>query len=164
MAREHHRHGVKRPPHVAHLVSVSDSSAAPADLRALGRHGGLPRAWYRLLAAPAAYRGKIVGLTGYLVSDFGNLILYPDKASYERGNEDDSIVLERPFTIPKEIVDKAANCVFPVYVLGRLGPRIEGNVHVVPRRGSLYDIHRIIMTPRIPSGTPLNMEGMHVDP
>lgn len=120
--------------------------------------------WYRLLANPAAYRGRIVGVTGYLVSDFGDLILYPDKASYQRGNEDDGLILQRPFSISKRIVDKAAHGAFPVYVLGRLGSPIEGNVHVIPRVGSLYEIHKILDTPRIPSGTPLEMDGIHIQP
>ncbi|MEY2149308.1 hypothetical protein SAMN05192579_12017 [Rhodanobacter glycinis] len=120
--------------------------------------------WYRLQANPSAYRGKIVGLTGYLVSDFGDLILYPDKANYEGGNELDSIVLERPFAVSQEIVDKAVSGVYPVFVLGRLGPPVQGNVHVVPRAGSLYDIHKIIITQRVPSGSPLNKKGIRIQP
>lgn len=118
--------------------------------------------WYRLQADPSAYRGKIVGITGYLVSDFGDLVLYPDEANYESGNELDSIVLNRPFTISREIVDKAASGAYPVFVLGRFGPPVQGNVHVVPRAGSLYDIHKIIITSRVPSGSPLNTEGIRI--
>ena len=120
--------------------------------------------WDRLQANPAAYRGKIVGLTGYLVSDFGDLILYPDMTHYESGSEVDSIILERPFAISREIVDKAASGAYPVFVLGRLGPAVAGDVHNVPRSGRLYDIRKILMTPRVPSGTSLNKDGIRILP
>jgi hypothetical protein len=120
--------------------------------------------WYRLQANSSAYRGRIVGLTGYLISDFGDLVLYPDKANYEGGNELDSIVLERPFTISREIVDKVASGVYPVFVLGRFGPPVQGDAHAVPRAGRLYEIHKIMITSRVPSGSPLNTDGIRIQP
>lgn len=118
--------------------------------------------WYRLLANPNAYRGKIVRLTGYLVGDFGDLIFYPDKADYDAASEIDSIILERPFTVPKAIVDAASSGVYPVTVMGRFKP-MAGAAHVVvPRAGTIYDIRKIVSAPRVPSGTPLNMDGIHV--
>lgn len=120
--------------------------------------------WYRLQADPAAYRGKIVGLTGYLVSNFGDLVLYPDKIHYDSGSEVDSIILERPFAVSREIVDKAASGAYPVFVLGRFGPAVEADVHTVPRSGSLYDIRKILTVPRIPSGAPLDTDGIRILP
>lgn len=118
--------------------------------------------WYRLLASPEAYRGKIVRLTGYLVSDFGDLIFYPDKANYEEASEIDSVVLERPFTISKAIADKAASGVSAVVVMGRFKP-MDGVEHLaVPRAGTIYDIQKIASSPRVPSGTPLNTDGIRV--
>lgn len=118
--------------------------------------------WHRLLANPAAYRGKIVWLTGYLVSDFGNLILYPDKANYESGGEIDSVLLKRPFAIPGDIADKASAGIYPVIVMGRFSPEAETVGFDRSRAGSLYDIHKITHTQRVPSGEPLNRDGIHI--
>lgn len=120
--------------------------------------------WYRLLANPVAYRGKIVWLTGYLVSDFGELILYPDKTSYEGGSETDSILLGRPYAVSEEMADKASSGIYPVIVMGRFTPDAGKIGFDRARAGSLYDIHKITRTQRVPSGEPLNRDGLRILP
>lgn len=120
--------------------------------------------WYRLLANPSAYRGKVVGITGYLARDFGNLVLYPDKADYVKGNETDSILLERPFAIPKNILDKAKAGGCSVFILGRFSTEAEVVGFDTLRTGGLYDIHKIISAPWVPSDEPLDMNGIHILP
>lgn len=120
--------------------------------------------WYRLLSSPAAYNGKIVGITGYLVSDFGNLILYPDKAAYASGSDASSVILGRPLAIPRNIADKAAADGCMVYVLGRFTS--EGGIagFNTPRAGGLYEIHKIISMRRVPSDEPLDVQGIRILP
>lgn len=120
--------------------------------------------WYRLLANPEAYRGRIVWITGYLVSDFGELILYPDKADYEAASEVDSIILVRPYAIPKNIADKLATDVYPVTVMGRFSPEARSAGFGIPRAGSLREIRKIVSTPRVNSDERLNMQGVRILP
>jgi len=120
--------------------------------------------WYRLLAHPEAYRDKVVWITGYLVSDFGELILYPNKADYEATSEVDSVLLVRPFAIPKDVADKLASDAYPVTVMGRFNPDAPVAGFDIPRAGSLYDIHKIVSSPRVVSDEPLNMTGIRILP
>lgn len=159
---------------MAWLLATSTASMADTPRPAASQHklacerwevvSSCEVSWYRLLANPAAYRGKIVGLTGYLVSDFGNLILYPDKANYESGSETASILLERPLSIPRNIADKVSASGYPVFILGRFTTKAEIAGFNTPRAGGLYDIHKIISTSRTPSDEPLIMDGIHVLP
>lgn len=121
--------------------------------------------WYQLLAKPDAYEGKIVSVQGYLVSDFGDLLLYPDEASYRGGKETESLLLARPFHIPAAVIDQlgVGKGVYPVTVLGRFAtvprdPRLE-----IRRGGELREIKKILFMPKVPSGTPLDMHGISVD-
>lgn len=118
--------------------------------------------WYRLLANPEAYRGKVVWLTGYLVSDFGELILYPDRTNYEGGGEAASILLQRPYDVSEDLVDQASSGIYPVVVMGRFSPVVEKIGFDRSRAGGLYDIHKISRTQRVPSGEPFNRRGVRI--
>lgn len=120
--------------------------------------------WYALLANPKAYRGRIVGVTGYLVSAFGNLILYPDKANYESGSETASLLLERPFSIPRDLASQVTAGGRTVYVLARFTTKAEVVGFNTPRAGGLYEIHKIINSQRTLSSEPLNMDGIRFQP
>lgn len=121
--------------------------------------------WYRLLADPAAYDDRIVRIDGYLVSDFGDLILYPDETSYRGGRETESLLLARPFSIPADIIDQlgVGKGVYPVTVLGRFG-RVPRDASLgIQRAGALREIKKILVMPKVPSGTPLDMRGITVE-
>lgn len=148
----------------APLVRQEESVASKGTCGQWTRRQACDVSWYRLLANPESYRGKIVRLTGYLVSDFGDLIFYPDKADYDAASEIDSVILERPFTIPKAVADKAATGAPAVIVMGRFKPMDGAEHQVIPRAGTLYDIQRIVGTSRVPSGTPLDTDGIRIQP
>lgn len=125
---------------------------------------GCDVSFVQLLADPRAYDQRRVYVIGYLVSDFGDLFLYPDKSSYEGGKDMESLALMRPIRLPKVVLRDVGRGVYPVAVLGRFEARAALPGMVVPRLGAITEIMKIMPVPRIPSGAKLDMHGIEVIP
>jgi len=121
--------------------------------------------YYRLLAAPEVLEGHIVGLTGYLASDFGVLVLYPDAVAFQGRRHVESLVLEPPFSIPEDLLDEVRNTegVYPVFVYGRFRPEHDAPTLAPRRLGALHDIRKILAVPQVISREPLDMHGISVE-
>lgn len=125
---------------------------------------GCDVSFVQLLANPQAYDQRRVYVIGYLVSDFGDLFLYPDKNSYEGGKDVESLALVRPFRLSKAVLKGVGRGMYPVAVLGRFEARAALPGAVVPRLGAISGVVKIVPVPRIPSGAKLDMHGIEVTP
>jgi hypothetical protein len=116
--------------------------------------------FHRLLAEPEHYHGKMVGLTGFLVEEFGRLVLFPSRQGYEDNVDAEGIevtgaierdkngaVVTHVPSVPDEISAQAgAGGVRPVYVVGTFDAKYTGAG--APRSGAIR-LHHMMLSPRI---------------
>lgn len=116
--------------------------------------------FYRLLAEPEQYHGKIVGLTGFFIEEFGSFVLYPSQQAYAGNQGVDGIeitgLIERDKSgslithspdIPDEIMDSArSRGVDSVFVVGKFDAKAIGVD--IPRSGAIR-LHHMVLKRRM---------------
>ena len=103
--------------------------------------------FYRLLAAPEKYHGRLVGVVGFLVSVFGRPVLFATRESYEANADYEGLVLVNA-KLPESIASKIRFGVSRVVVIGVFDAKDIGDR--LPRLGSLTDIESVFVTSRFP--------------
>jgi hypothetical protein len=73
--------------------------------------------FYRLIAEPEKYDGRLVMIVGYLVDLFGAPVLFPNFSSFDSGSDVEGIELVGARFSP-EILAAKKKGVWPVYVVG----------------------------------------------
>lgn len=135
------------------------NTSCPRDTKNVSLKACTP-SFYRVLAAPEQYHGKIITLTGFLIREFDRYFLFPNKQSYENGQDVDSIEItgiveskeEGTFiTYVPEVPEKIKSQVdkdglSAVLVSGIFDARYVGNS--APRAGVIRSTW-IMYTPRI---------------
>jgi hypothetical protein len=116
--------------------------------------------FYRLLAKPEQYHGKVVGLTGFLIEQFGRFVLFPSQEVYAANQDAEGIeitgLIERDNSgrlimhspdIPDEIKNSATTSgVQPITVVGIFDAKYVG---VEPPRSGAIQLHHMIWSPRV---------------
>ncbi len=102
--------------------------------------------FYRLLATPERYHGRMVALTGFIKKEFGVPTMFPSKESYLSGVNVEGIEIVDA-KIPKEIQDELKNGVWPVYVIGVFDAKYQGGN--ISRLGALRNVRKIMKTRRV---------------
>lgn len=114
----------------------------------------------RLLAKPEQYHGKVVGLTGFLIEEFGHFVLFPSQDAYAANQDVDGIEITGLFErdksgrlithspdIPDEIRDSATSSgVQPIVVVGTFDAKYVG---VDARRSGAIRLHHMVWSPRV---------------
>ena len=110
---------------------AADASAARADVASTsdGRFNTQCHPWgndqsrelcrasfYRLIASPERYDGKLVAVTGYLTSIAGRVVLFPSESSFKASALSEGIEVIN-YDLPKTISGKLGDGVFPVMVV-----------------------------------------------
>ncbi|WP_256644876.1 hypothetical protein [Thermomonas paludicola] len=119
--------------------------------------------FYSLIARPEQYHGRMIGVTGFLVKDFGKFVLFPSREHYEAGINVEGIevigavrrdkggeVTTQPPVIPQEISSLAqSGGVFPVYIVGLFDAKYLGTGSA--RLGAVH-FHHMLLMQNIPKG------------
>jgi hypothetical protein len=118
--------------------------------------------FYKLIAMPETYNERIVGLTGFLIEDFGKLVLFPSPDRYSAGiaiegieitgliesKAPDTKIVNSP-NVSEEIISLArADGAYPIYVVGKFDARYSGDI---ARLGSIR-IHHALLIRNVPKG------------
>lgn len=116
--------------------------------------------YYRLVAEPEQYHGKVVGLTGFLIEDFGRFVLFPSQEAYAGSRDVEgieitglierdkhgSLITQSP-DIPDEIKGSATSGgAQPIFVVGTFDAKYIGVG--VPRLGAIQ-LHHMVWSPRV---------------
>ena len=103
--------------------------------------------FYRLLATPEKYHGRLVGVVGFLVIVFGKPVLFANREAYEAGANYEGLVLVNP-KLPAKIAREIRIGISHVVVVGVLDAKDIGDR--IPRLGSLKDVENIAVMDRLP--------------
>ncbi len=103
----------------------------------------------RLVARPEDYHGRLISITGFLVSDFGKLVMYPSKETYLAAAEIEGLELFTDSDLPEEIDLSIAEGAFPVYVIGVFDAKHAGGS--IARFGALREIKSLVKVKRLRS-------------
>ena len=99
--------------------------------------------FYRLLAKPEMYDGRVILVIGYLIDVYGDHVLFANRESYDSGVEVEGIRLiggKMEQDIEK-IENHEKNGAWPVFVIGTFDAKYSGAQ--LPRLGALKDIQVI---------------------
>ena len=118
--------------------------------------------FYKLIATPEVFNKNDISITGYLISSFGDLVLFPSKSSYLGGKDVEGVKLGPPFKISNKILKAAKNGIYPIRVIGYFNAHYGGSRTSPPRLGLLSGIKDVAFSQRIPSGDETNMDGIKV--
>jgi len=116
--------------------------------------------FYRLLAEPEQYHGKVVGLSGFVIEEFGDFVLFPSREAYAGNQDAEGIEITGPFErdkggrlityapdVPDEIRDSAkSGGAHPIFVVGTFDAKYTGGD--IPRSGAIR-LHHMVSSPRI---------------
>jgi hypothetical protein len=105
--------------------------------------------FYRLIASPERYDGKLIAVSGYLRRVFGKPVLFPNQASFEAGAQSEGIELMAA-SIPRELREKLDTGVPAVLVVGVFDGKYIGNA--LPMLGALRSIHNVQALVPLPTG------------
>jgi len=103
--------------------------------------------FYRLLAAPEKYHGRLIGVIGFLVRVFDRPVLFVNRDSYEAGAEYEGVALV-DVEIPGDIKGRLDDGVWPVLVVGEFDAKYTGIQ--IPRLGALRKIQSVAVMKRLP--------------
>ena len=95
--------------------------------------------FYRLLANPEQYDGRLVGLQGLLINALDQPMLFVNRQSYDTGNPGEGILVDGE--IPPEFKEFMGTGIFPAIVIGVFDAKYLGNG--VPVLGALRKIELI---------------------
>jgi hypothetical protein len=104
--------------------------------------------FYRLLATPEKYDGRIITVTGFLVRVFGRPVLFPDRQSYDADLQYEGVELVGKFDVDSKLAHNISEGIFPVTVVGRFDARYEGPD--VERLGGICNIYSVEIRNKIP--------------
>lgn len=98
--------------------------------------------FYKLIAVPEKYHGRLIAVVGYLRTSFGRPVLFVNRDSFE-SNADYEGVAITDGDIPKEIKEKMDVGVWPVLVVGVFDARYAGIQN--QRLGALRKVRNVAM-------------------
>jgi hypothetical protein len=147
--------------HVAHAlpaISVSDLPEKTPD----GRFTSRCIAWgndsnrefckvsfYRLIATPEKYHGRLIGVVGFMITLFGEPVLFVNHDSYWANLDYEGVTLIGA-DIPNKLKAKIKNGVRPILVVGVFDANYIGTQ--IPRLGALRDIQIVTLLEHLPTG------------
>lgn len=119
--------------------------------------------FFRLIAQPEQYHGRLVGVTGFLVEDFGRFVLFPNQGSYDAGidvegveitggveRNQNGVLVTHPPDIPVEVRQLArAGGAYPVFVVGTFDAK---HVGVSAARLGVIRVHHMLLASPVPKG------------
>jgi hypothetical protein len=106
--------------------------------------------FFRLLAVPERYDGKVVAVTGFLINVFSQPTLFPSRESYNSNVPVEGIFVDGP--IPTDIREHLQNGIAPVFIVATFDAKFQGNDF--PRLGALRKVFKITMALDPPTGIP----------
>lgn len=94
--------------------------------------------FYKLLANPERYDGKMISVSGYLVRAFDRLVLFPNRERYEADAQIEGIEIDESGSLPDDLKSKIEGGAYPVTVLGSFDAKYVGAD--VPRLGLINHV------------------------
>jgi hypothetical protein len=91
----------------------------------------------------------LISITGFLVSDFGELVMFPSKETYLAAAEIEGLELFTDSDLPEEIDLSIVQGAFPVYVIGVFDAKYAGGS--IARFGALREIKSLVKVKRLRS-------------
>ena len=105
--------------------------------------------FYRLLATPEKYHGKLVFISGFLIKVAGlEPMLFPNRDSYNSGQTIEGIYIDGP--IPPDIAAHLKEGISPIWVIGVFDARFIG--YDLQTLGALRNIKNIVKGGFPPTG------------
>lgn len=108
--------------------------------------------FYKLIATPEKYDGRLVSVVGFIVKIFDQVVLYPSKERYEADVPVEGIELIGTSMDPEDqkVMAHLSQGLAPVMVLAVFDGKYAGSG--IPRLGAFRNIVGIRYVPRIPEG------------
>lgn len=105
--------------------------------------------FYRLIASPERYDGKLVAVHGFLGSIAGHVVLFPSESSFNAGALSEGIEVIN-YDLPKTISGELDDGVFPVAVIA-VFDATYGSESAWPMLGAFRDVKnvaKVLMLPK----------------
>lgn len=106
--------------------------------------------FYRLIAAPERYDGKLVAVNGYLKSVFGRVVLFPSESSFNASSLSEGIEVIN-YTLPKALEPELDDGIFPVMVVAVFDAKYIGS-GAWPLLGAFRDVKNVDKVLTLPAG------------
>lgn len=106
--------------------------------------------FYRLIATPERYDGKLIAVSGYLRSVAGSVVLFPSESSFNAGALSEGVEVVN-YALPKTIESELDDGVFPVMVVAVFDASYAG-MSAWPVLGAFRDVKNMTKVLTLPGG------------